>query len=107
MYARQVSMELRSDCRDEFTQKLEAEILPLLRKQKGFKDEISFVSPEGKNAVAVSLWEDKKSADAYSRGPYAEVAKILSKLVQRTPRVKNFEVVNSTFHDITAQQQAA
>ena len=107
MYARQVSMELRPNGRADFTRKLESEILPLLRKQKGFKDEITFVSPKGKNVVAVSLWENKESAEAYSHGPYAEVTKILSKLVQGTPRVKNFEVANSTFHNIAAKLKAA
>ncbi len=60
MYARQVSMELKPNGRSDFAQKLESEILPLLRKQKGFKDEITFVSPEGKNVVAFSLWENKE-----------------------------------------------
>jgi len=107
MYARQVSMELKPDSRMDFTRKLESEILPLLRKQKGFKDEITFVNPEGKDAVAVSLWDSKESAGAYSRGPYAEVTKILSKLVEGTPRVRTFEVANSTFHNIAAKLKAA
>ena len=107
MYARQVSMELRSNGRTVFTQKLESEILPLLRKQKGFKDEITFISPDGKNVVAFSLWENKESAEAYRHGPYAEVKNTLSKLAQGTPRVKDFEVANSTFHKIAAMQKAA
>jgi heme-degrading monooxygenase HmoA len=107
MYARQVSVELKPDSRIEFTQMLESEILPLLRKQKGFKDEISFVNPEGDNAFAISLWDDKESARAYSHGPYAEVTKILSKLVQGSPRVRTFEVANSTFHNIAAKLKAA
>jgi heme-degrading monooxygenase HmoA len=107
MYARQVSVELKPDSRIEFTQMLESEILPLLRKQKGFKDEISFVNPEGDNAVAISLWDDKESAKAYDHGPYAEVTKILSKLVQGSPRVRTFEVANSTFHNIAAKLKAA
>lgn len=36
MYARQVAMQLKPDSRIDFTQKLESEILPLPRKQKGF-----------------------------------------------------------------------
>ncbi len=107
MYARQVSMELRPDSRADFTHKIESEILPLLRKQKGFQDEITFVNPAGKDAVAVSLWDSKDSAEAYNRGPYAEVTKLLSKLVEGTPRVKTFEVANSTFHNIAAKRKAA
>jgi heme-degrading monooxygenase HmoA len=107
MYARQVSMELKPDSRKDFTHKIEAEILPLLRKQKGFQDEITFVNPGGKDAFAVSLWDSKESAEAYGRASYAEVTKLLSKLVEGTPRVKSYEVANSTFHKIAATQKAA
>ena len=107
MYARQVSMELKPNGRTDFIQKLESEILPLLRKQKGFKDEITFVSPEGKNVVAFSLWDNEESAETYSHGPYTEVTKILSKFAQGTPRVKAFEVASSTIHNIAAKLKAA
>ena len=89
------------------TQKLEVDIIPLLRQQKGFQDEIAFVDPAGKEAVAVSLWDSKESAEAYNRGPYAEVTKLLSNLTDGTPQVKTFEVANSTFHKIAAKQKAA
>lgn len=107
MYARRVMMDLKPQSRAEFTQKLEAEVIPLLRKQKGFQDEIAFVDPAGKEAFAVSLWDTKESAEAYNSGPYAEVTKLLSKWIDGTPRVKTYEVVNSTFHKIAAKQIAA
>ncbi|MBI1731460.1 MAG: hypothetical protein HYR49_01660 [Gammaproteobacteria bacterium] len=102
MYARRVTMGLKANSRADFTQKLEAEIIPLLRKQKGFQDEISFVTPAGKEAFGVSLWDTRENAEAYNRGPYAEVTKILSNLVEGTPQVETYEVANSTFHKIAA-----
>jgi quinol monooxygenase YgiN len=107
MYARQVSTDLKPNSKAEFTQKMEAEIIPLLRKQKGFKDAIALIDPAGKEAFAVSLWDSKESADAYNSSTYAEVTKLLSKLVDGTPRVKAFEVANSTFHNIGAKLKAA
>ena len=47
MFARHVSMHLKPNTRAEFTQTLEKEIIPLLRKQKGFQDEITLVAPGG------------------------------------------------------------
>lgn len=99
-------MYLKPDSRAEFTEKLESEIIPMLRKQKGFQDEITFVTPAGKEAFAVSLWDTKENADAYNRTSYAEVTKILSKLVEGTPRVDTYEVSNSTFHKIGAAATA-
>lgn len=106
MYARQVTMELKPNSRADFTRKVEAEIIPLLRKQKGFRDEISFSNPTGNHAIAVSLWDTKESADAYNENSYAEVTQLLSSLVDGTPQVKTYEVSNSTCHKIAARQQA-
>ena len=107
MYARRVSMSLKPNSRIDFTNKLEAEIIPLLRKQKGFQDEITFITPAGKEAFGVSLWDNKDSAEAYNRGAYLEVTKILSKLVDGTPLVEHYDVANSTFHKIAASLKAA
>lgn len=102
MYARKVSMQLKPNSVAELTQRLEKEIIPLLRKQKGFQDEITFVVPGGTDAFGISLWDNQGSAEAYSGSPYAEVTKILSRLVEGTPKVETFEVANSTFHKIAA-----
>ena len=100
MYSRNVSIKLKSNSAAEFTRTLEKEVIPLLRKQKGFQDEISFVAPERNEAVAISFWDKKDNAEAYSRETYPEVMKALSKVVEGTPRVDTFEVANSTSHEI-------
>src|SRR5437899_12812195 len=102
MYARRVSLHLKPNSTAAFAERLEQQVIPMLRKQKGFQDEITFVGPAGTEAFGVSLWDNKESADAYSRGHYAEVTKILETLVVGTPRVDTYEVSNSTFHKIGA-----
>jgi heme-degrading monooxygenase HmoA len=102
MYTRNVSIKLKSNSAAEFTRTLEKEIIPLLRKQKGFQDEISFVAPERNEAVAISFWDKRDNAEAYNRERYPEVLKALSKVVEGTPRVETFEVANSTSHQIAA-----
>ena len=103
MYSHDVSFKLKAKSTAEFTRILEGEIIPLLRRQKGFEDEISFVSPERNEAVAISLWDKKDDAEAYGRKTYPEVLKALSKVVEGTPRVESFEVANSTSHQIAAK----
>ena len=103
MYARNVSISLKPNTASEFTQTFEKDILPLLRKQSGFKDEITFVGAGGKDALAISLWDRKESADQYSRDTYPQVLKGLAKVVEGTPQVHGYEVSNSTFHKIAAQ----
>jgi len=102
MFARKVSMHLKPNCAADLTQRLEKEIIPMLRKQNGFQDEVSFISAEGKEAFGISLWDRKESAEAYDRATYPEVVKILAKVVEGTPRVETYQVSNSTFHKIAA-----
>jgi len=103
MYARNVSINLKPNTASEFTRTLENDILPLLRKQNGFKDEITFLGAGGKDAIAISLWDRKESAEQYSRDTYPQVLKDLAKVVDGTPEVHAYEVSNSTFHKIAAQ----
>ncbi|MDQ2937372.1 MAG: hypothetical protein M3R67_07670, partial [Acidobacteriota bacterium] len=98
MFARHVSITLKANSAPEFTRIIESEILPLLRKQKGFRDEITFVAPERSAAVATSLWDTKEDAEAYNRTSYPEILKALSKVVEGTPTVETFEVASSTLH---------
>jgi heme-degrading monooxygenase HmoA len=102
MFARRVYLQLKPNSVAELTKRLETEIIPLLRKQKGFQDEIAFVGQGGKEAFAISLWDSAENAEAYTRAAYPEVAKLLAGVVEGTPRVEPFEVANSTFHKITS-----
>jgi hypothetical protein len=93
-------MHLKSNSVAEFTQRLEKDILPLLRKQKGFQDEITFVGQGGKEAFGISLWDTAENAEVYNRGTYPEVTKILAAVVDGAPQVETYDVANSTFHKI-------
>lgn len=103
MYARNVTLHLKADKANEFTRTLEADVLPMLRKQPGFKDEITFLATEKDEAVAISLWDRQESAEAYSRETYPAVLQKLQQVVEGTPQVESYEVANSTFHKISAQ----
>ena len=102
MFARSISIRLKPNSVAAFTQLIEKETLPMLRKQKGFQDEITFVVPGGAEAVGISLWDEKEHADAYSRDTYPAVLQTLGKVVEGTPQVRTYEVCNSTFHKIAA-----
>jgi hypothetical protein len=102
MFARSVSIRLKTNGVAEFTRLIENAALPVLRKQKGFQDELTFVVPGGGEAVAISLWDEKQDADSYGRTIYPEVLKALGRVVEGTPQVRTFEVCNSTFHKIAA-----
>jgi hypothetical protein len=95
-------MTLKPNSNAEFARRLEDKVLPLLRKQKGFQDELVCISTDGAKAFGLSLWDGEESAAAYVRETYPEVAKILSEVVEGTPKVYTYSVANSTFHKISA-----
>ena len=102
MFARKVSMHLKPNSAAEFTRRFDKDIIPLLRKQKGFQDEITFIASSGAKAFGISLWDRSESADTYNRETYPEVVKLLAKFVDGTPLIETYEVSNSTFHKIAA-----
>jgi len=100
MFARNVSIHLKSNMLSDYTRTFEKDVLPLLRKQNGFKDEITFAGPGGVDVTAISLWENKADAEAYNTNTYPEVLKTLAKFIDGTPEVQTSDVVTSTFHKI-------
>ena len=102
MYTRNVRIKLKANSVPEFTRLLEEEIIPLLRNQKGFQDEITLVSPERNEAVAISFWDKQDNAEAYNHAAYLDVLRILSKVAAGMPIMDTFEVGTSTFRRITA-----
>ncbi len=102
MFGRQVTLKLKPNSATELTRIANDEIIPILRKQKGFRDETTFIAPERSEAIANSFWDTKADADAYNTTAYPEVLKTLSNVIDGTPTVKNFEFANSTFHKATA-----
>jgi hypothetical protein len=106
MFTRHVVVQLKPKSAPEFTRLIEKEVIPMLRKQKGFLDEVTFISPDLTEAVGNSFWETKADADAYGRTGYPEVMKSLETVINGTPTVGTANVSNSTFHKIAAANAA-
>lgn len=100
MFARNVSIHLKSNMLSDYTRTFDKDVLPLLRKQNGFKDEITFAGPGGVDITAFSLWENKTDAEAYNINTYPQVLKMMARFIEGTPKVQTSDVVSSTFHKI-------
>jgi hypothetical protein len=100
MFARNVTFHLKSNMFSDYTRTFENDTLPLLRRQKGFKDEITLSNPNSLDVIAISLWDSKANAEAYNTNGYPEVLRTLGRMIDGTPRVQTFEAVNSTFHNV-------
>jgi heme-degrading monooxygenase HmoA len=99
MFARIVSMQLKPNSTSEFRQLFDTKILPTLRSQEGFRDELLFEVAGGPEIVAISLWDSREEAEAYDRATYPDVVKALTKVIERAPVVKTYQLAFSTLHD--------
>ena len=100
MFGRNVSIHLKSNMLSDYTRTFEKDVLPLLRKQKGFTDEITLSNPGSLDVIAISLWENRADAEAYNTNTYPEVLKTFARMIDGTPKVQTFEAVTSTFHKV-------
>ena len=101
MFARNISIHLKSNMLSDYTRAFDKDVLPLLRKQNGFKDEITLAGPGGVDVTTISLWENKNDADTYNTNTYPTVLKTLARFIEGTPQVHTFDVVSSTFQKQT------
>ena len=96
MFARHLSWKIKLNSIAEFSRITDNQIIPLLFKHKGFREQMYFVAPERLEAVSASLWDSKEDAEAYDRTAYPEVLRLLSTVIDGPPTVKIFEIASST-----------
>ncbi len=107
MFVRKISFHLKPNMLTQFTSTLEKEIIPVLRKQQGFKDEIAFTTPGSSDVQVISLWDTQQNAETYARNTYSDVLKMLASTIDGTPKLETAEVVHSTFSDVLVSKPVA
>lgn len=102
MFVRHVTMRLRADSVAKFGRILGGEVIPLLRKQAGFLDHITLISPERAEAVVITFWDTEDSQEAFIRTQNPQVSRSLFDVIEEAPRVAMFDVLDSTFLKLAA-----
>jgi hypothetical protein len=102
MFVRKVVALLRPNSISKFSLLMENQVIPLLRRQTGFQDELTFYSPSEDAVTGISLRDKASNAEIYSKAAYLFVLKELAAVIEGTPKVDTYEVVNSTFHHIAS-----
>ncbi|HYV41169.1 MAG TPA: hypothetical protein VEO02_05200 [Thermoanaerobaculia bacterium] len=92
-YARNVQFEVKSGKETELGNVFEKDVLPVLRKQDGFQEEVTLVNPKG--AQFISLWDNRKNAETYAAATYPQVLAKLTPFIVGTPNVDTYETASS------------
>jgi heme-degrading monooxygenase HmoA len=107
MFTRIVEMRTKTGKARDFDATLNEKVLPILKKQPGFVDEITLVSStEPDRILALSFWESEKSAQRYNIEQFPTVNEIVRPLLETAPKVETFNVDLSTTHKISKGKAA-
>jgi heme-degrading monooxygenase HmoA len=101
MFTRVVELKCKAGKTTEVTKTASEKILPILRKQPGFQDEIVLASnTDPSRVMALSFWSRREDAERYQREQFHDIAAMLQPLCEGKPVVSTFEVNTSTVHHI-------
>jgi len=103
MHTRVIDITSREGKTPELCRTIEDKVLPILKKQHGFIDELVMVSENDPNHLIVqSIWKSRDTAERYVREQYETVLKIVLPLLENLPTIRTFGVHISTAHKLTA-----
>jgi len=86
--ARSVRFDIATDKNEEFHRLFRNEVLPILKKQDGFKDELLLVNDQ--HVLAISVWNNVDSARKYESTTYPQLDKTLRPVMSGRPTVETF-----------------
>ena len=87
--ARSVRFDIAKDRNEDFLKLFKTEVLPVLKKQDGFKDELLLVHDQ--HVLAISVWNNADAARKYETATYPQVDKALRPVMTGTPTIETFD----------------
>ena len=107
MFTRLVEINTKYGKTREVADMIREKVLPILKKQRGFIDEIVLLSTTELNRiVALSFWKTAEDAELYRREDFLKVEEILKPMLEVTPKIFTFDVDLFTTHKIAAGKAA-
>jgi heme-degrading monooxygenase HmoA len=107
MFTRVVELTSKSGKARELTNTINEKALPILKKQRGFVDEVVLVSDiEPDRVLGISFWNAKEDAERYHREQFSTIHDSLRHLLETEPVIRTFEVQSSTAHHVVAGKVA-
>ena len=107
MFTRVVELTSKFGKARELCDTIDDKVLPILKGQTGFVDEIVIVcDAEPDHVLALSFWNTREDAQRYEREQFQTVQKTVQQLMEAAPVVRTFNVHTSTAHKLAAEKAA-
>ena len=98
---------LKADKKEEFKTAWGKEILPTLKKQAGFVDEmLLFETTNPNRGVGLSFWKRQEDAERYHREVFPRLVESLRHLIEAAPTVRSFNLEAAETFRISAGKAA-
>ena len=97
MFVLVITAQVKPNAGAAFAHAFEAQVLPSLRDQRGFRDELLLVVPGGPDITAISFWDSGEDLDGYEHTVWPGVEKALVNVIDR-PVLRRFQLAHSTLH---------
>lgn len=97
-FARNVHFNVKTGKVDEFNRLMHTQVLPLLKQEKGFREDLTLL--RGTAGTSISVWDDRACAETYNTKTYPEVLKTLNPVLEGAPRVDTYDTILTTMPDV-------
>ena len=87
--ARSVRFDIATDKNEEFHTIFRNDVLPILKKQDGFRNELLLV--DNQHVLAISVWSNLDSARRYESGTFPQIDKALRTVMSGKPTIETFK----------------
>lgn len=89
-FVRNLKIQLKPAAAQDFAKIVAADVLPVLKQQPGFAHELMMVRDD--QAVSISVWNDKVSADQYAQAVHPKVLQKLSPWIVGQPVTETYDL---------------
>ena len=107
MFTRVVEVTAKPGKSRELIRIVNDKIMTILKNQPGFVDELVLLSEENPDQVlGLSFWLNREQAENYNRQHFPEIIKLLQPVSEGPPKLRVFQVEQSTIQKIVAGKAA-
>ena len=107
MFARMLTMNVKSAQGTALAAAVEQTVVPTLRKFPGFRDQLTMLSPDGSKLVAFSFWDSAPDARTYEQDGWPGVLELYRTFADSTPVLSTYDLIVSTAYQVRGRSAAA
>ncbi len=107
MFARMLTMTVKPGQGSALAAAVDQTVVPALRKFKGFRDQLTMLSPDGRKMVAMSFWDSAPEAGIYEHDAWPRVLEVYKGFADGPTELSTYDLIYSTAYHVGARASAA